>query len=199
MPNKVGIFSGSFDPIHEGHVHFAKEAVLKCGLDKVFFMVEPRPRRKQGVRAFQHRVNMVQLAIEDEPKLGLIILEQQKFTVPETMPILASRFKGAKISLLIGEDVLFKLIAWPQVNQLVNSVDFIIGTRHNQKELKKHIAEIEKLKGKPLSHKVFETELSTLSSSEIRQALRRKKIPEGINPEVLAYIQLNGLYAPTDT
>lgn len=196
MAKKVGIFSGTFDPIHEGHISFAREAIKNCDLDKVFFMVEPRPRRKQGVKSFQHRVNMVRLAIEEDPKLGLIILEQEKFTVPETMPILTSRFKGAQMSLLMGEDVLFKLIAWPQVGRLLDDVNFIIGTRNNQKELEKHIAEIEKLKSKPLKHKVFETKHSGLASSAIRLALRRREKPKGVHSEVMAYIELNGLYIP---
>ncbi|MCA9332160.1 adenylyltransferase/cytidyltransferase family protein, partial [Candidatus Saccharibacteria bacterium] len=50
---KVGIYAGSFDPIHKGHIALAEQAIQQCGQDKVFFMVEPRPRRKQGVKALE--------------------------------------------------------------------------------------------------------------------------------------------------
>lgn len=193
---KVGIFSGTFDPVHEGHVSFVREALKLSKLDKVFFLVEPNPRRKQGVKSFQHRVNMVRLAIEDESKLGLIILEQARFTVPETMPILKSRFKGAKLCLLMGEDVIYNLASWPHADRLIEDVHFMIGTRRSERDLQKHIKAIEQAKGKPLSHSVFRTAESKLSSTAVRAKLRKGQQPKGVHPEVLAYIELNGLYSP---
>ena len=193
---KVGIFSGTFDPVHEGHIGFAKEALKQCGLDKVFFLVEPRPRRKQGVKAFKHRVNMVSLAIEDEPDFGLIILEQPRFTVTETMPILAKRFAGAQLNFLMGEDVLASLADWPAADSLLERIHFIIGQRQNESKIKHHLDLIQKTKGRPLSHSVFRAEFSDVNSSNIRAALRRREMPEGLNPEVAAYIELNGLYMP---
>lgn len=197
MVRKVGIFAGTFDPVHEGHVSFAREAIDKSSLDKVFFLVEPRPRRKQGVRAFKHRINMVQLAIEDEPKLGLIILEQPRFSVTETMPILNRRFTDMRINLLMGEDVLAKLTEWPQVDHLMDNVHFIIGTRRDNQDLESHIASIEKTRGRALNHSIFGTELSDITSSGVRSALRRGQVPKGIHPEVMAYIVINGLYVPS--
>lgn len=193
---KVGIFSGTFDPVHEGHISFALEALKVGRLDKVFFLVEPSPRRKQGVKAFQHRVNMVRLAIEDEPRLGLIILEQARFTVPETMPILKNRFKGAKLCLLLGEDVIYNLASWPHANKLIEDVHFIIGTRHSEKNLHDHLQAIEQAKGKALNHSIFKTEQPKLSSTTVRALLRKGQKPKGVHPEVLAYIELNGLYSP---
>src|SRR5258708_1287895 len=90
---KIPIFAGTFDPVHEGHLAFA-QAALEEGLEKVMFLVEPRPRRKQGVRALEHRTAMVQLAIADEPQLSTIVLEQARFSVNETLPVLRARFSG---------------------------------------------------------------------------------------------------------
>src|SRR3989344_87150 len=138
---KVGIFSGSFDPVHDGHISFANEAIKKCGLDKVFFLIEPRPRRKQGVKAFEHRVAMIQLALKNQPKLGTLILEQARFSVSETLPRLRERFKDAQLYMLVGEDVLMHMVNWPNVDELINSVHFVIGTRKlSPSDLVQHIS-----------------------------------------------------------
>src|SRR5688572_27140829 len=103
---KIGIYSGTFDPIHLGHVAFAKEALKQCGLEKVYFLVEPRPRRKQGVKALEHRQAMVELAIAKEPALGSIILDHARFSVRQTLPVLQARFEGSEIVFLMGDDML---------------------------------------------------------------------------------------------
>jgi nicotinate-nucleotide adenylyltransferase len=126
MNKRVGIYAGTFDPIHEGHLAFAKQALQTSTLDKIFFLVEPRPRRKQGVRALEHREAMVRLAVADNPCLGIIQLEHSNFTVEETLPKLQALFEGAELHFLMGEDVFAHLNAWPNVNELLASSSFII-------------------------------------------------------------------------
>lgn len=195
--NRVGIYSGTFDPIHDGHIAFAEAAIEKCGLDKIFFLVEPRPRRKQGVRGFEHRVLMVQLAIADHEKLGLIVLEQAQFTVAETLPILKARFKSAELHMLMGEDVLKHLSSWPHLEEFVRDVNIIIGIRENNEEtVKQQIGTLRKVRHLHPHYSMFRTELSRYNSTKIRLDLRRGKIPEGIHEEVARYIEENGLYLP---
>src|SRR5688572_32810164 len=128
---KIGIYSGTFDPIHEGHIAFAKAAIEQCGLERVYFLVEPRPRRKQGVKALEHRQNMVRLAIAKEPRLGSIILDHARYSVSQTLPVLQARFEGAEISFLMGADMLsyFTDADWPNLNEFVEAVHLIIGLR----------------------------------------------------------------------
>src|SRR5688572_18703158 len=133
MIKKIGIFSGTFDPIHEGHLAFA-QAALEQGLEKVWFLVEPRPRRKQGVRALEHRQAMVGLAIESEPKFGQIMLEQARFTAHETLPVLQARFKGRQLVLLFGDDVLSHIADWPDVQKLVQAIELMIAVRKDEAE-----------------------------------------------------------------
>ncbi|MDZ7744541.1 MAG: nicotinate-nicotinamide nucleotide adenylyltransferase [Candidatus Saccharibacteria bacterium] len=194
---RVGIFSGTFDPVHRGHVQFAHDAIKWCSLDKVFFLVEPRPRRKQGVKAFEHRVNMVQLAIADEPKMGVIVLDQARFTPHETLPPLTARFKGAELSMLIGEDMLTHMAEWPHVEDLLKNVQFIIGVRGEHNDINHHIKEIEKVKGLEFHYSVFSTDLSDYSSSKARLSLRRGHKPRGLHADVAEYIAENKLYTST--
>lgn len=197
---KVGIFSGSFDPIHMGHLDFAKQALEECKLDKIFFLVEPRPRRKQGVRALEHRRNMVQLSIEHQPSFGSILLEQPRFSVAQTMPVLKQLFKGAELHLLMGDDVLNHLADWPHVEELVSDVCFVIGVRkHSPKEIKQILEMLQETRGLKLKYNVFQASLPKFSSSQVRLSLKHGQNSPGIAPKVLKYIRENNLYSPSNS
>lgn len=198
---KIGIYSGTFDPIHLGHVAFAKEAIKQCGLDQVYFLVEPRPRRKQGVKALEHRQEMVQLAIQDEPQLGSIVLNQARFDVSKTLPILQARFDGADISFLMGDDVLahFTDADWPNLDEFVEAMKLIIGLRKQKRpDISKLIKVIEATRGIKINYQTFKTEQALNNSAQVRSQLRRGHASKDIDERVLAYIRQHQLYLPTD-
>jgi nicotinate-nucleotide adenylyltransferase len=193
---KIGIYSGTFDPVHTGHLAFAREAMKQCGLDKIFFLVEPRPRRKQGVKAFEHRAEMVRLAIQDEPKFGSIMLGQQRFTPVDTLPLLQERFKGAELHMLMGDDMLAHFADWPHVEELMQNIQFVIGMRvYSADEVKRRISIVQKTRGLAMKYKLFQAPNADFSSSKIRQQVKNGQQPEGLAPEVLAYIQEQRLYS----
>lgn len=197
MVKRVGIFAGSFDPIHMGHIDFAKQALEESKLDKIFFLVEPRPRRKQGVRALEHRRNMVQLSIEHQPSFGSILLEQPRFSVAQTMPVLKELFKGAKLHLLMGDDVLNHLADWPHVDDLIKDVCFVIGVRnHSTEEINQILNMLQTTRGLRLKYSLFQASLPKFSSSQVRLSLKHGQQSPGIAPKVLQYIKENGLYRP---
>jgi nicotinate-nucleotide adenylyltransferase len=194
---RVGIFSGTFDPIHNGHIRFALDALDQAGLDKVFFLVEPRPRRKQGVKAFEHRQAMVQLAIRDESRLGSIVLEQARFTPHETLLLLAARFKGATLCMLMGDDMLGHLNDWPQVEELVRTCTFVIGKRRNNQTnlIQERVQALEQTRGLSFAYQVFDSPLSGVSSSKVKAELRRTGKSADLPLAVQEYITQQGLYA----
>jgi nicotinate (nicotinamide) nucleotide adenylyltransferase len=193
--SKVGIYAGTFDPVHNGHAAFAWQALEECGLDKVWFMVEPRPRRKQGVKAFEHRVRMVQLAIAQEPRFGSIVLEQPRFTVHGTLPLLLNRFGGDTISFLIGEDLLSHLTHWPHIGELIENVEFIIGVRkQSEQRIRDTIATIEKMRGHPFRYIIVHTLAKNINSTQIRKDVRGNRELADVHPAVARYIKRNNLY-----
>lgn len=197
MIRKVGIFSGTFDPIHDGHITLARQALKAHALDKIFFMVEPRPRRKQGVKAFEHRQRMVELAIKPEPAFGSIVLEQDRFTAHQTLPILKARFKGAELFMLMGDDMLRHLGDWPHVDDLLKDVGFIIGLRKDSaRVVQRRVEALEQARGLSFKYKMFQSKHSEYASSRIRLAYKYGHPPEGLTPAVREYIEANGLYAP---
>lgn len=193
---KIGIYSGTFDPIHEGHLSFAREAVKSQGLEKVFFMVEPSPRRKQGVKAFEHRARMVQLATADNPKFGSIILDQERFTTADTLPVLLERFRGAELCMLMGDDMVARLAAWPRVEELLKNVSFIIGSRRLEpSELERHIGNITRANGAKMRSATIQAPRPDIASSNVKQALKQGKQSADLPPPVGDYIKSTGLYA----
>lgn len=196
---RVGIFAGSFDPVHDGHIAFARQAIDECTLDKVFFLVEPRPRRKQGVKALEHRAKMVQLAIKQEKGLGSILLDQTRFTVAETMPLLKARFKGAELYLLLGDDVIKNLAHWPHFETMLSDVGFIIGVRSDSvTKVRAAIKTLERTQGIKISYKIFKSTAPDIASTQIRIALKRGQNPTGVSKPVLAYIESNYLYGSVE-
>ena len=197
--SNVGIYSGTFDPVHEGHLAFARQAIAACRLEKVYFLVEPRPRRKQGVRAFEHRLRMLQLAVEDDPALGYIIMDHDRFTVSETLPVLLARFEGAQLHMLVGEDVAWHMAEWPHIRDLTERVNFVIGHRKRAvRELESHILAIQKSKGLSFNYNILDTNLSSINSTDIRLALKRDEEPQGLPASTRRYISENGLYSSQD-
>lgn len=194
--SKVGIYFGSFDPIHEGHLALATAAAQECNLDKVFFLVEPRPRRKQGVKAFEHRNKMVRLAIRHEPRLGSIVLEQQRFTPLDTLPLLVERFKGAELYLIMGDDTLGHFGDWPHVGVLIQQVRFIIGLRKfDKQEVIQRLQSVQRTRGLAMHHTVLSTVLPAFSSRNIRRSIKGGHKPKGLPLVVYDYIRQAGLYA----
>ncbi len=193
---KVGIFSGTFDPIHEGHLAFAR-AALDAGLEKIWFIVEPRPRRKQGVRAMEHRRAMVNLTIKNEKKFGQIILEQARFTPHETIPVLQARFKGRRLVLLFGSDVLGHIAHWPHIQQLASSVDLLIASRQkDEKSVRDTLHKLEKTRSLHFIYEFVRPDKSDVSSSKIRLAIKKGQTPMDLPHQVAAYIEREKLYSP---
>lgn len=198
MSKKIGIFAGTFDPVHDGHLAFAREA-LRAGLEKVMFLPEPRPRRKQGVRALEHRVAMVQQAVATESQMGTIALEQARFTVQDTLPLLQARFEGYKLVMLFGDDVMQHLVHWPHVNSLLEDCEMMIASRHqNATELDSTIKSMQKTRALKFDFQLVHPDQTDVTSSKIRLAIKHGNAVKGLDPAVLSYIKKQKLYTAVD-
>lgn len=189
---KIGIYPGAFDPVHKGHLAFAKAAQKKLGLDKVYFLPEPSPRHKQGVKAFEHRINMVQLATANEPDFGVIVLDLQEFDVPRVWSNITARFLGSDLYMLIGSNAVKRLAAWPHTIQTGKQVPtFIIASREVTDETMITLMKTKKIK---FPYEILKTDYEIFRSSDIRIKIKHGEKPDGLPHEVLEYIKLNQLY-----
>jgi nicotinate-nucleotide adenylyltransferase len=126
---RIGIYPGTFDPVHAGHITFAVNTLAKCGLDEIVFIPEHRPRGKDAVTAITHRYAMLASTLQDHTGLKAALLETPRFTVNETLPELKRLFPEAHLTFLIGSDVAGTLANWDDVDTLLPEVSFAIGLR----------------------------------------------------------------------
>lgn len=190
--NRIGIFAGSFDPIHAGHIKFALAAIKEAKLDAVYFLPERRPLYKPEIEHFGHRTAMITRAIRPHRKLGLLELPDVHFTVPKTLPKLQKEFTGSKLVLLMGSDTVLALKAWRELPKLLSTCELAIGLRAGQSKA----GTIEALRALPVQpiYTIIERPASQISSGIIRGALSRNAHAAGLLSSVARYARHNWLY-----
>lgn len=190
---RIGIFSGTFDPVHSGHISFALQSLKEAKLDLIYFMPERRPRYKPSVEHFAHRVAMLKQALKPYDKLRVLELEDPKFTVNVTLKRLERRFSNARLVLMIGSDVAYSLPDWEGVNQLLDSCELIVGIRGGQPE--RGLLQLFALSPMfPKSLTLIEAAKPHISSRHIRQALRHGLSTAGLLASVRRYSSSQWLY-----
>ncbi len=188
---RVGVFSGTFDPVHEGHVSFALGALQRAKLDKVVFLPERSPRGKAGVGDFDHRVAMLRLAARQSDKLDVLVLDDEQFTVDRTLPELQRQFSGAQLVLLCGSDVIQTFQSrWPGLETLLANVKLAVGLRagESQSEATRLLMNL----NITANVTFVETPHAHISATQVRAGEVL-----GMNPLVRDYIATNQLYQNT--
>lgn len=190
---RIGIYAGTFDPVHAGHIAFALQAVNAAELDMVYFMPERRPRSKETVEHFGHRMAMLRRAIEPHNKLGLLDLVDVNFSVQRTLPRLVSEFPASQLVFLMGSDVVARVDGWPHVAQLFKSAELVVGVRAEDTitGVKKVIANWPVA---PKAITLFGSFAPSVSSKIIREALRNRTPAQGLLPSVQRYSNRHWLY-----
>jgi nicotinate-nucleotide adenylyltransferase len=193
VSKRVGIYSGSFDPVHAGHIAFALQAIEQAKLDKVFFLPELRPRHKQVVEQYGQRVAMLRRASKPHAKLEVLELEDVSFTMERTLPKLQKRFTGQKLVFLFGSDVVQQLPTWSKTDNLLKSSELVVGVREGS--MLEHVRQdIAGWPTQPTQLYVFESYAPDISSGKIRDALRSRKYVRGLLTSVARYANRNWLY-----
>lgn len=187
MTRSIGIYPGTFDPIHRGHIAFALAAIEACNLDKVVFLPEKNPRSKQHVTALSHRKELIKKAIQTYPSLNTTSVLSSQFTVHETLPELRERFIDSELTLLIGSDIARTISQWPEVNTLLQEVRLVIGMRSKDSE-----TEIKTNLPSTLTRITF---IKTNFASETSSQIRNGNSPY-FNPEMARYASMHSLYTP---
>ncbi len=180
---KIGIFTGTFDPIHEGHVAFIDAAIKKCALNKVTVIPERVPRGKHSVSATKHRVAMAKHALPSTA-IEVRALDCRTVGIDDIEKIVADT---DELYLLIGTDVAFTLKTWPEFERIKNSMHFVIGIR-SEADTKRIHTLMSHLEITPGRYVCIATDKWDKASSEIRRSRQHT------NKDIQEYIQTHGLY-----
>ncbi len=188
---RVGFFSGTFDPIHVGHIEFVLQAIKQANLEKVYVLIEEAPREKTNVTDIKHRKAMLQLAIQPYEGIELLTLPAKTFTVPKTLPIIQKKAGSARLAYLCGSDIVRTFAyRWPGLEQLTQSTDILIGLRTGEDAVMVHKTMHEL--GDAVVFQVIESPKPHLASTTIRNGAHQI---DDVAPEVADYIRRNNLYS----
>lgn len=195
---RIGIYAGTFDPVHAGHVAFALQAIEAARLDEVIFLPERQPRFKHSSEHFGHRVAMLNRAALPHQQLAVLELTDRHFSVRRTLPQLRSLFAGAELVFLAGSDVLPHMSHWPDIEQLLSSCELVVGVRGDE-PLAWAKDQIAMLPIQPRKYAVLRSHAPAVSSGRIRDAIRQNTQAEGSLPSVHRYAAQNWLYVSVNT
>lgn len=131
---KIGIFGGTFDPVHQGHLILAELARDQEGLDEVWFMPAARPPQKEGqhVTRFENRAEMLELAVAGHAAFRVEAIEAERdgpsFTA-DTLELLRARHPAHEFHLLLGGDSLADLHRWHDPLRILAQVGLVVMHR----------------------------------------------------------------------
>ncbi|MFQ5713826.1 MAG: nicotinate-nucleotide adenylyltransferase [Candidatus Scalinduaceae bacterium] len=202
---RIGVFGGTFNPIHKGHLVIAEEVYKYHHLSKVLFIPANIPPHKyaEDLIDAHHRYKMVEEAIRGNDKLEVsdfeIKREGKSYTIDTVQDVLRSYGKNCEIFLIIGADSLNELELWKDIKKLSELCHFVIVNRPGYPtDVSGSLADVIG-KDKVLDMERLKVQISPIgiSSTDIRKRLREGADVSGLVPPcVEAYIREHGLYSP---
>ncbi|MDF1525736.1 MAG: nicotinate-nucleotide adenylyltransferase [bacterium] len=209
---KIGIFGGTFDPIHIGHLRVAQEFATAFGLDQVLMMVAGiPPHREPPTASPEDRLRMVQLAVGNCPSLTASDIELHREGPSFTLDTVKEVSKAAENSLVwmaLGGDAYSLINSWYRSEDVLAQVHLVVLTRPGypvdlMTPLPKNLSERYTPAGGVYLHdsggslRTLQVSPVDVSSSMIRKAVSGgHSIRNLVTDEVLQYIQQKGLYRP---
>jgi nicotinate-nucleotide adenylyltransferase len=189
---RVGIYSGSFDPVHAGHIVFALKAQKIAGLERIYFVPERKPERRLEPEHYVHRSVMLKRALQPYEQFAVFDLPDARLT-SRSLTRVAQALPDAQFSLLTTASELL----WHEgeLPTLFHKLHLVVAvTSHAQ------MAEVlARLNGdnRPLGNITF-VDIGTdhISSADVRKGLRQGRQVRGLLPSVWRYARKQWLYLP---
>src|SRR5579872_5622600 len=189
---KVGLYFGSFNPIHHGHLLIANFVLQHAHLDQVWFVVSPQNPLKRSATLLNeyHRLHLVRLAVEGENKLRASDIEfklpKPSYTV-DTLAYLEEKYPKDEFSIIMGGDSFQNLTKWKNHQWLVRHYPIYVYRRPEHEKLPafegaKHV-------------EIVDAPLLPISSTDIRAKLKAGQTVRYLLPDsVLSEIEKSGYY-----
>ena len=176
MAELIGVFGGTFDPPHLGHLILAGEALHQLGLARILWVLTPQPPHKpeKPITEHIHRLDMLKKAIGSIPRFEVSTIESERpgphYTV-DTIDLLQDRNPTARLILLLGGDSLRDLPTWYKPDELLTAVYALGVMRRPGDEI--DLATLEKsLPGLKQKVRFFDTPQLEISSTTIRERVK---------------------------
>jgi nicotinate-nucleotide adenylyltransferase len=203
----IGLFGGSFNPVHQGHILAADSVRTQLGLDEIRFLPPSHsPIKTSPELSDAHRTEMLERAISGYPALKIDARELQRpgpsYTI-DTLKEIAGDHLGDRLYLLIGMDAWEQFEHWHQWREIIKYCHLVVLSRPNYAHValsefwqEKLSSDIQGLKGSAAGRLVFVTiPASEAASNEIRERIKQGRSTHNDLPQaVIDYIQEQQLY-----
>lgn len=200
---RIGVFGGTFDPPHIGHLILADEAFYQLKLDRLLWVLTPDPPHKQGhpITPMPLRLDLVHAAIDSNPKFELSTVEIDRpgpHYAVDTVRLLGLEFPAAQLFYIIGGDSLHDLPMWYHPIEFLSLIDGLGVLRRPDDEIDLiHLEEA--IPGIRQKINWIRAPLLEISSSQIRERVEKGQGYHYYLPEkVLSLIRSHGLYRKND-
>jgi nicotinate-nucleotide adenylyltransferase len=203
---RVGIFGGTFDPVHLGHLILAEQCREQAKLDQVLFVPAALPphKRAQPLTPFAQRVEMLTLAISGHPAFRVEEMEKDRagpsFTVDTLTQLHAAR-PDDELCFILGSDSVHDLPLWYQPRRILELATLLVVARadwpvFSAQEVK---ASLQLEDDFALRYQIVEAPLITLASRDIRRRISEGRSVRYMTPRAVeAYIEDKGLYRKSE-
>lgn len=191
---KTGLFFGSFNPIHIGHLILANYILEHSDMEELWFVVSPQNpfKDKKSLLKDNNRLDMVQLAVKNYPKMRASNVEfslpKPSYTI-DTLTYLHEKYPEISFSIIMGEDNLESLGKWKNAETLIKNHKIIVYPRIFEGERK----DSDYLKHENIS--LIKAPIIELSATEIRNMIKTgKNVRPMLPPEVFEYLDGSSFY-----
>ena len=194
MKNKILIFGGTFNPIHNGHLILAENSINEEGFDKVVFIPTMNPYYKDTLD-FDTRLKMLKMAIKDNDKFAYSSIEKKYNLEGKLYLILEkiSELSDDDITILIGSDSLMNFDWWYKIDEILKNYKILVLKRDDDEAISIKIAEYKEKYGADI--KVLNNKRVEISSSMIREMIKNgKSIKYLVRDDVEKFIRDEKLY-----
>lgn len=190
---RIGLFFGSFNPIHLGHFAVAEFFAYHTNLDEVWLVISPQSpfKEKNDLMENHHRLAMVELAIEGKSKLKA---NAEEFDLPtpnytiHTLNHFKKKYPENQFTLLLGQDNMAHFDRWKDHRQILEQFQIFVYPRAQSNKIPETLLNHSKIV-------YFKSPLLNISGTDIRDALVKKKIlADCLPPKIQDYLQKFNLY-----
>lgn len=196
---KIGIYGGTFNPIHNGHLNIAKQMGEMLGLDYILIIPANVAPHKVGIPIidWHHRYEMCRLACKGNHYFQVCDIELKRkgrsYTI-DTLNYISNKYHDSHLYLMMGSDSFFSIIKWVGFEKIIQLVTLCVAPR-NANEIPQLLKFEKDLRNKGATTRICDIHLESISSSEIRYKISKGLSVEEMLPiKIIDYIKRNGLY-----
>ena len=195
---KIGLFFGSFNPIHIGHLILGNYILEHSDMEELWFVVSPQNpfKDKKSLLKDHNRLDMVQLAVKNYPKMRASNVEfslpKPSYTI-DTLTYLKEKYPNYSFALIMGEDNLDSLPKWKNAEKLTSDYQIIVYPRTFEGGTSTSLS-VSKIKNQE-NINIINAPIIELSATEIRNMIKEgKNVRPMLPPEVFEYLDGSSFY-----